>query len=45
MGLIHIDLFTPQGVVYVRYARTEGVPATGDMTSPDRALDTPPSDR
>lgn len=28
----------PTGVVYLRYARADGTPATGDMSAPDRGL-------
>jgi dihydrofolate reductase len=28
----------PQGTVYLRYARADGTPATGDMSAPDRGV-------
>jgi dihydrofolate reductase len=44
LTLIEPAVTSPRGVVYVRYARAEGIPSTGDMTLPDRGVDTPRSD-
>jgi dihydrofolate reductase len=37
LTLVEPAVTSPKGAVFVRYARTEGTPDTGDMTRPDRA--------
>ncbi|MDT0268855.1 dihydrofolate reductase family protein [Streptomyces sp. DSM 44915] len=34
--LVEPPAATPKGVVYLRYGRAEGTPATGDLSDPDR---------
>lgn len=38
LRLLEPPAASPKGTVYLRYARTDGVPATGDMSAPDRGL-------
>lgn len=38
LALLEPPTAGPEGTVYLRYARTDGVPATGDMSAPDRGL-------
>ena len=44
LTLIEPAVTTPRGVVNVRYAHADGVPATGDMALPDRGVEVPRSD-
>jgi dihydrofolate reductase len=45
--LLEPPVASPKGTVYLRYALAEGVPATGDMTAPERGVtsDGLPSDQ
>ncbi|MFG3053584.1 hypothetical protein ACGFZP_21900 [Kitasatospora sp. NPDC048239] len=38
LALLEPPAAGPEGTVYLRYARTDGTPATGDMSAPDRGL-------
>ncbi|SEH79397.1 Dihydrofolate reductase [Mycolicibacterium rutilum] len=38
LTLLRPPAVSPNGTVYVQYARADGVPATGDMAAPDRGL-------
>ncbi len=37
LTLVEPAITSPRGTVYLRYARAEGTPSSGDMTRPDRA--------
>ncbi|MFC5910751.1 dihydrofolate reductase family protein [Streptacidiphilus monticola] len=38
LTLLEPPVASPKGTVFLRYGRADGVPATGDMTAPDRGL-------
>lgn len=38
LTLVEPPAVSPSGTVFVRYARAEGIPATGDMSAPDRGV-------
>ncbi|MEV0191115.1 dihydrofolate reductase family protein [Kitasatospora purpeofusca] len=45
LALLEPPAAGPEGTVYLRYARTDGTPATGDMSAPDRGLGRDGDDR
>ena len=44
LTLVEPAVTSPKGAVFVRYARADGIPSTGDMSRPDRAPTPPGSD-
>jgi hypothetical protein len=38
LTLLEPPIASPNGVVYLRYGLADGVPATGDMSAPDRGV-------